>query len=519
MANLHYSPATELRLDEAGLYGILISIIDQAVLLLDDEGMILEASERAALLTGRPAEQLLRTPSVRLLHPDERPRWQEKFQHVPAAARVRDAFRIQRAAGPPFHAECAFARLADGHWLVVFRDISEQYAKEQELQRRNREVVALFEFARQARLSADITQLLDTIVRNIPWILECHFSAVGIPGLSAEAYVWAAVAGARSDETPLKGMQELDARLRLERAPVIMPAEGDTSLPAFFAAEGLQSAVVFPLALKDSILGILITGYRTPRDFAEEELRFLSSVADTTALVLDNARLYRAAADHAVRLKALSARITAVQEQERTRIARELHDGIGQAMTAIGLNLELLAKERGLTAGPARERIEIITSLIDETLQEIRTMAFELHPTVLDHVGLAAAARIFVERFTRQTELPVSLRCPDEFPRQEPRVESTLYRILQEALTNVIRHARASSATVALGAAPGEIYLEVTDNGRGFSRERDPMVVPALEGLGILNMRERLEEIGGMLLLTSAPGKGTTVRASIPVQR
>ena len=281
---LHLPASDELRLDAAGLYGTLVSLIDQAVLLLDETGMILQASERVGQLTGWTQEQLVRTPFVRLLQPEERPRWQEKFLHARVAGRARDAFRIQRADGPPFHAECSFAQAANGHWLAVFRDISEQFAKEQELQRRNREAVALFEFARQARLSADITQLLDTIARNIPWILECHFSAVGIPDVTGETYRWAAVAGARSAETPLEGMQELASRLRTERAPVILSKEENIPLPAFLAGEALQSAVAFPLALKDTLLGILITGYRNVRDFADEE----------TALSLKRCRYDRA---------------------------------------------------------------------------------------------------------------------------------------------------------------------------------------------------------------------------------
>ena len=145
-------------------------------------------------------------------------------------------------------------------------------------------------------------------------------------------------------------------------------------------------------------------------------------------------------------------------------------------------------------------------------------MAFELHPTVLDHVGLAEAARIFIDRFARQADLPVTFRCQKDFPRGETHVEATLYRILQEALTNVVRHAQASSASVVLGMEPGAIVLEVSDNGRGFTREADPVAVPALEGLGILNMRERLDELGGRLTLRSAPGEGTTVRALIPLR-
>jgi PAS domain S-box-containing protein len=511
---VQHSLLSDVRRDEAGLYRTLVSVVDQAVVLLDENGLILEASERVTQLTGWSTDQIVRTPFLRLLHPEERPRWLEKFMHARVVGRTRDAFRIQRASGPPFHAECALAQAGDGTWLAVFRDISEQYGREQELQRRNREAVALFEFARQARLSVDTTQLVDTIVRNIPWILDCHFSAVAIPDLGNQAYVWASVAGARGTTTPLEGLDALAARVQAGRAPVILSAESEREVPAFVGAEALESAVAFPLALKESLLGVLVTGYRTSRLFAQEELRFLSSVADTAALVLENARLYRAAADHAARLKALSARITAVQEQERTRIARELHDGIGQAMTAIRLNLELMVKEQG----GGTERTAMISSLIDDTLQEIRSMAFELHPTVLDHVGLAEAARIFIERFGRQTGLPITFGCPAELPRREPHVEATLYRIMQEALTNVVRHAHARSARVELGVEPGAVFLEISDDGRGFTRQRDPLAVPALEGLGILNMRERLDELGGTLSLRSAPGAGTTVRALIPIQ-
>jgi PAS domain S-box-containing protein len=210
-------------------------------------------------------------------------------------------------------------------------------------------------------------------------------------------------------------------------------------------------------------------------------------------------------------LRALAARLQSVREEERARLAREIHDELGQAMTAIKMDLTALIRELPADGREAFMRIERSLKLVDGTIQAVRRIATELRPGILDDLGLAAAVEWAAEEFQARTGITCHLSLPDSDIALDRERATALFRIFQETLTNVARHANATEVDVTLDRSNSDLCLEVHDNGKGISKE-------ALSGqsLGILGMRERALLLGGELTISGAPGKGTTVKVRIP---
>jgi PAS domain S-box-containing protein len=214
-------------------------------------------------------------------------------------------------------------------------------------------------------------------------------------------------------------------------------------------------------------------------------------------------------------LRALAARIQATREEERTRIAREIHDELGQALTALKLDLAWLGSKRSRGAGNSGAYRVIDTSItdrIDETMEVVRRIASELRPSVLDQLGLEAAIEYLAKEATKRTGIEVTLQA-EEFPKLPDEVASHAFRIIQEALTNVTRHSQATRVHVSVRRAGAVIILAVADNGVGFA----PDSLSGIRSLGLVGMRERALACGGTLMVQGKPGEGTAIIVTIPV--
>jgi PAS domain S-box-containing protein len=210
-------------------------------------------------------------------------------------------------------------------------------------------------------------------------------------------------------------------------------------------------------------------------------------------------------------LRALTARLQRVREEERAKVAREIHDELGQALTAIKIDLASLVHE--LSPEQTRQfRRESIMKLIDETIQTVRRISTELRPGILDDLGLVAAVEWAAEEFEARTGTRCEISLPGADLTLDPEHATALFRIFQETLTNVARHANATEVSVRLAKENGDVSLEVRDDGKGISEGQ----LSAASSLGILGMRERALLLGGELTINGVPGKGTTVRVRMP---
>jgi PAS domain S-box-containing protein len=214
----------------------------------------------------------------------------------------------------------------------------------------------------------------------------------------------------------------------------------------------------------------------------------------------------------------LQQRLTTAQEDERRRIARELHDQMGQHLTALGLGLKVV-KDATPDTSPTRVRLQGLQALTDLIGREIHHLALELRPTALDDLGLQAALANYAEGWSERSGIEVDFHGTGlDGIRLPVLIETALYRVVQEALTNVLKHSAAQRVSVVLQRSPGQVSAVVEDDGRGFDTDSVPSASAAERRLGLLGMRERVALVGGTLTVESDVGRGTTVIARIPLQ-
>jgi len=217
-------------------------------------------------------------------------------------------------------------------------------------------------------------------------------------------------------------------------------------------------------------------------------------------------------------LRNLSRQILSAQEEERKRISRELHDVIAQALTSINLRLSILKTEATVNTKGLTRNITRTQKLVEKSVEIVHRFARELRPAVLDYLGLIPALHSFMKNFTKETGVRTSLTAFAGVEELSNAKRTALYRVSQEALTNVARHAQASRVDVSLRRLPKAACLEIKDNGKSFDPERI-MHSRKVKRMGLLGMRERIEMVGGTFAIESAPGQGTTLRARIPFRR
>jgi signal transduction histidine kinase len=214
-------------------------------------------------------------------------------------------------------------------------------------------------------------------------------------------------------------------------------------------------------------------------------------------------------------LRRLSVSLIATQDEERRRIARELHDGLGQDLTVAKLLLQGMSREDH-AAESKEQTLADINRLIDGALQQVRSVSYLLHPPLLDEIGLRSALGWYVDGLTKRGDIEITMETiPQDFPRLAPELETTLFRVIQEALTNVFRHSRASKARVTLEKRENEIATTIHDDGVGVSEEVSEFRHNSI-GVGIAGMRQRIKEAGGELFLRNSR-PGTIVEVIIPV--
>ena len=289
----------------------------------------------------------------------------------------------------------------------------------------------------------------------------------------------------RVDELPLERLRRGEPALHGYELQLVLPAGGPPRTLLINAAP-LRDAV-------GNFAGAVLSGFDiTERKAAERRL-----------------------ADYSARLGTLSRRVLTVQEEERRAVARELHDELGQVLTAVRLNLQTLRRRSAdATLGPV---FEDGLALLETAIAEVRALSTRLRPTILDDLGLEAALRSHLERSSVRAELALDtdIRLPGR--RLDPAVETACFRIVQEAMTNALRHAEASHLAVALRVVTGELVLSVRDDGRGFDLAAAAGRAARGESAGLSGMEERAQLAGGRLEMNTAPGRGTEVRALFPL--
>jgi len=218
-------------------------------------------------------------------------------------------------------------------------------------------------------------------------------------------------------------------------------------------------------------------------------------------------------------LKKLSRQVLKTQEEERRRISRELHDEIGQALSAMNISIEILLRN-GVQLDFREKRLRDVKNLIEKSIDDVHRITYDLRPYHLDNFGLVPAVRSYAETFAERTGVEVALQTEGEWSKLDPAVETAVYRVIQEALTNISKYAEAKRAFVSMTRVPESMEIIIEDNGKGFSTEPEKKKGSLMKGgLGLFGIGERVSGVGGSFSITSTLGVGTRLVIRIPVPR
>ena len=376
----------------------------------------------------------------------------------------------------------------------------------------------------EERLKAALTEL----VHNVP---DCENGMVLLVSPDKEEPEPAALVGFAGEkgqwlhEEALRlGVRSVEEGLamcvRLDGATLVFHPADEEERQRCESYPSPMIVLALPLIVQEETIGSLVFAWppehaRTPLSL--EEFRLVFAATQQFGLSIEHARLAKEAQDREKLLARLLHQVVEAQENERKRIARELHDATGQSLTALSLGLRGIETVLERKGDPAAHQVRAMSALSAQALGELRQIIADLRPSHLDDLGLIPAIRWYLNEYQERYGVYVSLQTRGEEIRLPSRYEVVLFRIVQEALTNIAKHADATEARIDLTIEPTQVRLEIADNGRGFDVRSVLRKDRELTGWGLLGMQERVSLLGGTVTFDSAPGRGARVIAAIPI--
>lgn len=402
--------------------------------------------------------------------------------------------------------------------VLEFRDISRRREAINEIQRQAKWAQTLAQSASKLNADLDIDHVHFTICDLINQLMNASATVLFLYDRMQDVYSQVSSISKPGLPTMQAGGLEfpsntIGTRLTPHGRIKTYDRLSDVSDPFYEKLMWGQSATNLVMAgifRHERLIGFLSIMFMNPSDFVAGDIDLIQGIADQAAISITNANLFGQVRRGRQRQHALAQTLVTIQEDERRYIARELHDHLGQSLTGLQFMLERVKNEQGNVNNPAFEEMQL---LVVDLIDQVREMSHKLRPSLLDDLGLIPTLHWHVDRYTRQTGIHVRLQC-DELPgRFSTEVETTAYRIVQEALTNVARYAGVSEAYVGITVDSEKLWIEVTDKGLGFDLEQ----VRQKPSSGLGGMRERVDLVGGKLLIRSYVGQGTQILASLPL--
>jgi two-component system nitrate/nitrite sensor histidine kinase NarX len=480
------------------------------------DGQVVEANPAACAMLGYSHEAFLQLRPPDFIHPDSNPQFAEFLETVPTDRPFRCDAHLIRQDGSVFDVAVIGTRLMYGgspHLLAILRDITEERRTHQMLEarvaERTRELTTLLEVSHNLTSTLDMQSLIHLILDQLKPVVDYWGASI----MTVQDGRWQALAF----RGPLPTTERLSMRFPVERGKLIFDAvqrrevvnipdiHADAPLAADFRSligaayhtTGGQVAswLCVPLIIKERVLGVLSLAHATPHFYDPHRQQFVVAFANQAAIAIENARLY----EQARQLAAF---------EERQRLARDLHDVVTQTLFSACLVSEVLPRLWETDIHEGQARLAQLNQLTRSALAEMRTLLLELRPSGLVQARLCDLLRQLADASRSRTRANIIVDVPDTCS-MAPDVQVAIYRIAQEALNNVIRHAGATEVNITLQCTRKRICLQVADNGRGFNPKK---ISASHMGLGI--MRERSSSIGARFTLRTRRGQGTTIRVT-----
>ncbi|MBF8265308.1 MAG: Histidine kinase [Dehalococcoidia bacterium] len=288
--------------------------------------------------------------------------------------------------------------------------------------------------------------------------------------------------------------------------------------PRAIEIAGFGAYVSFPMKSNSRVLGVLTLASHSSNAFNAETLRLVSAIADALGIAVDNARAALKLEEANKIREDLLKKLISAQEEERRRIARELHDDASQSLAALAISLETISEDLPEQYQGLKKRLDTLNEQAIKTLGGIRTLALELRPSALDDLGLGAAIDWYARDYLAKRGLNVKIEVQNQKVKLPANTETMLFRIVQEALTNIVKHAEATQVKVMLNVSDSSAVVQIQDNGKGFDVEVALRKENVRQHLGLLGMAERVALLDGKFVIESQPEGGTYLRIEVPVK-
>ncbi|MFH1491223.1 MAG: GAF domain-containing protein [Pseudomonadota bacterium] len=463
------------------------------------------------------------------LHPDDREHTLARLDSEKRGNPCTVEYRlISREGRPVWFRDVSVIRCDPSGQPALFEgvmfDVTDFKRTETALELHSRRLRALHEIEQGILAVQSPEETAQVVLKRIQQIVPCSRASVTLFDFEAKQFkALAAVFKGKSQfrsggHLPLSSLKRaIDI---LEQGKVVHVEDIDTLAQPSphiqkLKEEGMRTFMYVPLLSQDKLIGSLNLGDNYPRAFAQEHIQIAQELADAMAIAIEQARLFEWNKAQSRQLRRLTVRLAETEDAERKRLAGELHDQVGQNLTVLNIHMSVI---RSLLPETMKEklgaRLDDSLKLLEETTERVRGVMVELRPLVLDDYGLVAALHWYGRQYAKRTGIATFVQGKDLKPRMPNSVEMALFRIAQEALNNVSKHAQAGRVTISVEELNGAVRIMISDDGIGF----DPFSLKnraMTSGMGILSMRERAMGINAKFSIEPRPGQGTRIQLEL----
>ena len=406
------------------------------------------------------------------------------------------------------------------------RDVTAERELETQVLRRHHQLLALNHISSAVSELHDLDTILKTALDNVLQLVSSDIGGILLfdeetqtlsyrvhQGLStryieeAQFYLGESIAGQAAEVGEPIVLEDISKDPRVVRPDLVL-------------AEGLKGFISIPLKAKDKVTGVMNIASHVANRFAADDISLLKSIGDYLGTAIEQARLYDRLAQAGERYRALLQHALTAQEQERKRIARELHDETSQAITSLTLSLQAImtiAEMKGIGDDEFMEKVRVTHSFAVHAGHEIVRLMKELRPSLLDELGMPAAIHRYAKDTLQTQGINVSADFKGTDERFPPEVEVTLFRVAQGLIGNILEHSGAKNTLIKLECDEKECTLFIEDDGKGFDVKKLTRVDPSGRGAGLFTLKERVSLVGGNCHVDSHPGQGTKVTVKVPL--
>jgi two-component system NarL family sensor kinase len=524
---------------DAGLAIALQDILNSAedqVLVIDTEYRIALANSAAQRHLDAKSSSPIGKLCYEVLHqrtkPCSAPLWDCPLRKVIERGNMMTLTHPAPALGADGYIKITAYPLKDGQGNITAvverrRDVTAERALESQILRHHHRLLALGRISGAVAAQRDLNAALRIALDNVLEIINSSTGGILLldEGTQTLRYrVHRGLSAKYAEEIQVVLGEGIAGRVAQTGEPMVLEdvsKDPRIAHPDLVSSEGLKGFISIPLKTKDKVLGVMNVASPVAGRFGSDDVSLLNSIGDFLGTAIELAVLYERLAAAGERYRALLQHALTAQEEERKRIAGELHDETSQAITSLTLNLQALigmAEMKGIEDAEFVEKLQKIHANAISTGAEIVRLMKELRPTLLDELGLPAA----IHRYAKDTLQPHDIDISAEFEgadqRLQPEIEVSLFRIAQGAIGNILEHSGAKKASITLQCDDNKCILRIADDGKGFEVGKLTRINPSGRGAGVFTIKERARLVGGHCRIESQPGEGTEIVVNVPLE-